>query len=54
MSREELIAVVIAAVVAVLTRLLDRWLPKDADTTGKHIRPPTPGPASSSSEPDPG
>lgn len=38
MSREELIAAIIAILVGVATRFLDRWLPKDADTTGRHIR----------------
>lgn len=51
MSREELIAAIIAVVVGVATRLLDRYLPKDADTTGRHIRPrsktPTVEPSSS-------
>lgn len=39
MSREELIAAIVAVLVGVATRLLDRYLPHDSDTTGRHVKP---------------
>ena len=57
MSREELIATIVAFLVGVATRLLDRYLPHEPDTTGRHIRPRSKTPTArepSSGDPDVG
>jgi hypothetical protein len=57
LSREELIATIVAILVGVATRLLDRYLPHEPDTTGRHIKPRSKTPTvekSSSDDPDVG